>query len=204
MMITVSGMVGSGKSTVAKHIVQVLKSSGVSAHHVRFRSVGWMGARSEERPRPVQSGPTDAPLRGRWSGFQLRTLTAKVAVGYMARIMIFRMTGAAGASSDCVVFDRYFYDSFVHYALVTRRERCYASLIQRTLPVPDVSFLLMASSATLMRRRPEYAPEYVTVVERQYQQLLTRFPELVEIRTDSGEPTLERVEALVRTRISPC
>jgi hypothetical protein len=203
MMITVSGMVGSGKSTVAKHIVQVLETSGIRARHVKFRSVGWMGRLwGTHRPTP-QKTATDRLTQRRWSGFRVRRLTAVVAAGYVGRILMFRMRGPRGRPSECVVLDRYFYDSFVHYALATSRERLYISLMRRILPVPDIAFLLAASPATIEERRPDYALEYVQIAVHGYAQLPSRFPELVQVRTDPGEPSLDRVETIVRTRLSP-
>src|SRR5688572_9950645 len=143
MLITFSGMVGSGKSTCAKHVMNLLESADIDCRYLRFRSLGLLGFRGR-RPRRGDDQPAAAHGGARWSGFQPRTLTAFTACGYLARIVAFRLFGHPGPRA-CHVLDRFFYDSFVHYRLNTRLERWYMTAIRHVMPVPDVAVLLLAT-----------------------------------------------------------
>jgi hypothetical protein len=100
------------------------------------------------------------------------------------------------------VVDRYFYDNLVHYELRTPTERLCAALLRYLVPVPDVAILLVASPETIAARRLDYAAEYITHVNQAYGGLRDWFPDLIEISTDPDEPSLERVEAVVRERLT--
>lgn len=201
MLITFSGMVGSGKSTAGKHVAGVLAAAGVPCHYVRFRTLGITPFKSSSDKRGAGKQVPNVRVVSRASGFQLRRLTAAITCGYLARMLAFRWLGPSRTASEWFILDRYFYDSFVHYGLGTRRERLYAMLLQRVMPVPDIAVLLVASSETIAARRPDYAPEYISLAGRGYGRLRARFPELIEIRTDRGEPVLGRLERLVLDRL---
>jgi hypothetical protein len=199
MLITVSGMVGSGKSTASKRIIELVEAAGGQCQYVRFRSLGFFGLRS------APGGPataTDAALPARtagprWSGFRPRTLTLLIACGYAVRILAFRAFGPRRSSPVYYVIDRFFYDNFVHYALRSRRERVYAAALARLVPRPDLAILLLASADTLRERRPDYAPAYISVAGLGYSRLPAQFPALVTVETDPGQPSGERLERVI-------
>lgn len=197
MLITFSGMVGSGKSTAARHVAGLFASGGVPSRYLRFRSLAVLPFTSPSDASGARRPAAAAPASPRASGFRLRRLTAATTCGYLVRIVAFRVLGPSRTSSEWTVLDRYFYDSFVHYELGTWRERLYAAVLRRVMPVPDIAVLLVASSETIAERRPDYAREYISLATRGYARLRTMFPELVEIRTDPGEAMLERLDALV-------
>ena len=99
------------------------------------------------------------------------------------------------------IANRYFYDNLVHYELDTPRARFYAALLARYMPRPDVAILLLASHETIAARRPNYSRDYVDAVERAYRELPSRFPQLVVIASDTGQPTLQRAQAVLHERL---
>lgn len=198
MLITLSGMVGSGKTTAATHVLAVLEAAQEPSEYVRFRSLTLFGA---QRLRAESSGATRTPAM-RWQGFTPKALTFPVACGYLARIIAFRMFGPSRKSARWNVLDRYFYDSFVHFELRSARERLYLGALRRVIPVPDISVVLIASDHTIARRRPDYAPEYVSAAGEKYRTLRRYFPELIEISADDAETVLDQLTALVRGRLN--
>jgi hypothetical protein len=94
------------------------------------------------------------------------------------------------------VLNRYFYDVFAHYELDTRSERFYYSVLRTIMPVPDLAIVALAAPDTIAKRRPNYSNEYLTEVGRAYEGMRERFPELIELRTDPGEPTFEGLEII--------
>lgn len=71
------------------------------------------------------------------------------------------------------------------------------------MPVPDVAILLTAKPSTVTERRPTYSTEYLSSVGEAYGELREYFPELVEIRTDPGEPAFDQLENTMVERLSP-
>lgn len=196
--ISVSGIVGSGKTTVATHVVDWFGRQGVQAEQRRFQSLPCFRLLS---PRSVPTAGR-APKQPRWRGYRPRALTLRELIGYVARILAFRLYRSWGANKRVQVFNRYFYDNLVHYAMATRRERIYARILDWLLPRPDVAFLLLAAPETIEARRSQYAAEYLFHVAEAYDKLRRRFPELVPISTDPGESTLERVEATLTAQLA--
>jgi thymidylate kinase len=187
-LITVSGMVGSGKSTAAHHIVARLAAAGVPCEYVRFRFLSRGSVRRRARSRASKAASGADRMTPRAAGFRMRRLTVSIACGYLARILLFRLFAARRSSPVCYVVDRYFYDSLVHYALRGWDEQLGLAVLRRAMPVPDLALLLTATPATILRRRPDYAPEYVAAATIGYTRLPTQFPHLVAIATDGPQP----------------
>ena len=192
-------MVGSGKTTAAAHLQGLLESHGMPVAQWRFQALPCFdilrppSTRKRHRPDPDRNQ--------RWSGYRRKRLTAGVTLGYVLRILAFRWFRRRRLLGFHIA-NRYFYDNFVHYRLDTPMERLYAGLLQRLMPVPDIPILLVASPETIAERRPNYSPEYLAAVEKAYAALRSRFPELVEISTDPGASTLDRLEEVLRIRLS--
>ena len=182
MLITVSGMVGSGKSTVVQHVVAALEHNGIVADLQRLQwltSLKGKGAASPAQPRRFTG-----PRGSRRSGYRRQRLTVWRAIGYMGRIAIFRASRMR-RRAQAIVLNRYFYDSFVHYRLESRGERVLAALLARFVPKPDVAILLVASLDTIKARRPSYSADYLRIMYDGYADLEARFPNLVRICTDA-------------------
>jgi hypothetical protein len=196
MLVTVSGLVGSGKTTVARHLVQVLKSQHVTATLWNFRSLPCFHPLGRS-PRPETTGSTRI---GRGGGYRLRRLTARTTLGYIVRILAFRVYLFRHRSTTHKVSNRYFYDNLVHFTLEGARERFYLSRLSRLIPKPDVAILVLASIETTASRRPSFAIEYVSALHGSYVALSRRFPHLVVVVTEPGAASLEQAEAAVRQR----
>jgi thymidylate kinase len=201
MLITVSGMVGSGKSTTAKCVVQLLQASGVQPHYVRFRKLDVFGGGTARSRRDAAKRRDAADHEPRGAGFRPRRLSAPLAVGYALRILAFRLS-RIGRAAGCVVLDRYFYDNLIHYELEANAARVYVSVLRRLMPRPDLALLLEASNETLAGRRSNYTRTYVEVANRQYRGLPAHFPHLVIIRTDTGSSTREQLHDALRPVIA--
>ena len=195
MLVTVSGMVGSGKSTAVRSIARLLEQHGVEATCWNFQSLPCFGRRRLPRPKGVEGDATQ-----RWTEYRQKPLTARLTTGYLVRILAFRVFRRWHGGRHCHVMNRYFYDNLVHYRLTTRREQRYVALLQRLVPVPDVAILLVASAATIETRRPAYSATYVTTVEEAYDNLRRFFPQLVVVNTDRGQAS-DRIDPLILERI---
>jgi thymidylate kinase len=190
MLITFSGVVGSGKSTAAKYTLDVLGRSGLRAKYLRFQSLSsFKGSRRPRGPRrarpraPFTPEVDQASMRG--YGYRRRKLTLSRALVYMARAIIFRVFRLRSDSQTCLVVNRYFYDNLAHYQLTTRIERIYISLLRLVIPAPDLPLVLVASLEATAERRPNYEHAYLGEVWAGYENLRQYFPELIVISSDS-------------------
>ena len=200
MIVAVSGMVGTGKSTAVKHILDLLQRHGVEAVQWRFQRLPCITFTSVATS--VSGEPSHGPDKTpRGQGYRSRTLTLGVALGYLARAITFRVYRRWPSSPPWVVSNRYFYDSFAHFDLSRGRGSMYAHLLERLLPKPDLAFLMVASRETLAARRPQYSVEYIDRVATGYQQLRNLFPELVEVSSETDARGLERIEGAIQQRL---
>ena len=67
VLVTVSGMIGSGKSTVLRHLLQVLEKEGVAASEWRFQQLPCFTMRraAAHRPGASTATPPASAERGR-------------------------------------------------------------------------------------------------------------------------------------------
>lgn len=120
MFITVSGMVGSGKTTVANRLLTLLQARGVDASCLRFQALPcftFLRSPLRRRQRTSEGRATPAGTQARtirWSGYRRKRLTAGVTLVWVARIVAFRIYRLFWRSNRVYVLNRYFYDLLVH------------------------------------------------------------------------------------------
>jgi thymidylate kinase len=189
--ISISGIVGSGKSTVARHLLQKLQNTRATAEYVRFQTLPCFtllrrgGHEAKPRPLPAREQPGGPQGAVRWAGYRRRRLTLTAASSYAARTVLFRLYLLTKPADSVLVVDRYFYDSLAHCHLTSRTERFFLRVLKRLVPDPDVALVLLASPATIAMRRPNYASEYVEQVLRGYGNVANHFLNVSTLSTDS-------------------
>jgi len=210
MLITFSGIVGGGKSTNAKQASRFLQEAGYSVVYFRFRFLtarrifqslfmkrkAAVAPPSKEKPEKTK---TEAPPRRR----KLVKLTLARTLGYLWRILIFRIFAAVCLRQKIIIIDRFYYDSLAHYSLAGYRERFYLTLLKKALPVPNLAMMLLARPQTILRRRPNYDGEYIHRLYRRYQQVAREFPHVIVLRTDSLQNLTAIILQHVRQAVTP-
>lgn len=208
MFISVSGMVGAGKTTVANAIADSLRASGLEATTWRFQSLPCFTLLrrslhpSAHQPRTSAEDGKAGPATVRGAGYRRNRLTLSRTLVYLVRILAFRAYMLLWRRGEWRVFNRYFYDLFAHLDLTRRAERRYFALLQALVPIPDLAIVTVAELETVARRRPNYSSEYLREVAAAYRRLQRDVPGLVEIRTDPGDPGVEQVDALLAERLA--
>lgn len=182
-VITLSGVVGAGKSTAAKEIVTRLRAAGREALHVRFQEfVRVRGERRHDsRPGRDEQGEGSENRRIRWGGYRRRRLSLRITAGYILRTMLFRARMRRWPTGTILVFDRYFYDSLVHFDLDAAPVA--TRLLLRAIPVPSRAAIMVIPAGIIQERRPTYAPEYAKQVAHGYRALAARLPQVTVVDT---------------------
>jgi thymidylate kinase len=204
VLITVSGMVGSGKTTTVREITSFARAHGLDAHARRFQSLPCITLRPRHRPDRRNAGTAssrETAAAVRWDGYARKRLGIIAVAVFMARIVAFRIyRRAAWKAAEWNVLNRYFYDSLSHYQPRSSRERMYYRIILALIPRPDLAILVTASRDTIAQRRPDYAKAYVELVGESYRHLASQVHDLIELPTDA-HGTEERLTAILETRL---
>ena len=194
MLITFSGIVGSGKSTNAKTAHRSLRKMRYPAAYFRFRFLDW-----RKIFQPLQFDRKKAPAAARHSpgtskqapqsAHELRkqnttVLTFARFLVYLWRILMFRAFVSLRLRRAIGICDRFFYDSFVHYHLTRKRERFYFRILKRILPTPDLALMFVAQPKNIIERRRHYDPEYLLRLSGRYATIIREFPNITVIHTD--------------------
>ncbi len=188
MLITFSGIVGSGKSTNAKHVFKFLQEQGYPAVYIRFRFLTWRKifqplSTKRKHPRAHKKAVPKAHDKPRRCQPTV-PLTLVRFLGYLWRTLIFRAFVRIRLRQKIAIMDRFYYDSFTHYKLASRAERSYMWVLKKAMPVPDLALMLIAEPKVILRRRPHYDAGYVRELFLNYTQIAREFPNLVTIKTD--------------------
>ncbi|MDL1878140.1 hypothetical protein FBQ85_23680, partial [Cytophagia bacterium CHB2] len=165
MLITFSGMVGSGKSKNAQNTLLLLQEFGHAPHYLRFRMLGWWQLFNPPSRAPWQmreESSSEKPSRPLMMGSRKRRLgldkrlTTLVFVGYLLRILRFRIYRFLYHRHDLLVLNRYFYDNLAQFRAANAREQKYLRLLLDAIPKPDLAFLMVVRPETALQRRASY------------------------------------------------
>jgi thymidylate kinase len=198
LLVTVSGMVGTGKTTAIRQIADVMQRKGIASAEWRFQRLLCITLRPRRSGSHTASGATER----RGVGYQSRRLTAFIVLGHLVRIIAFRVFRRWPPVPTAAISDRYFYDSLAHYELGTRRERIYSAILRRMIPKPDVAFLMVASPQAVAMRRPQYTTDYLQNVAQGYDRVLRLFPELIEITSEPQHKGLEQIGVILEQKLA--
>lgn len=193
--IAVSGVVGSGKSSTARAVVELLQTAGVDAEHVRFREFVAIGQGSP-RTAGTARGDVAAQDEPRWQGYRRRRLGAAAVGVQLLRILVFRLKIARRPANRVLVFDRYFFDSLAHFEL--RPGGVLLTVLRMAIPRPTLAALLVVPESTIVSRRPHYSREYVSGASRGYDDIGMTFPDLLVIHVSEHDSVASRAALLVR------
>jgi thymidylate kinase len=176
LLVTFSGIDGSGKSTNIATLTASLTSAGLRVQAATFwddvvvfprlrenltRKLfrGEMGVGSPEKP--VQR--RDKNLRP-W-----HVTLARCGFYLLDAIHLRRLAKQLlGSECDVVIFDRYLYDQLAVLPMKQKAVRIYARLLCELVPRPDISYLLDASPEAAFIRKPEYPLEFLKQYRRSY------------------------------------
>ena len=179
LLISFSGVDGSGKSTQIENLRSALHHSGLSTRLLAFWDNVVVGIKyregfvhkiyKSERGIGAPGKPVnrrDKNMRGWYLTLARHFLYLLDAVSLCRVVAREKKTGA-----DVIILDRYIYDELSNLNLENPLSRAFVRFIHAFVPQPDIAYLLDADPARAYDCKPEYPLEFMKECRQAYFEL---------------------------------
>lgn len=223
MLITLSGLDGAGKSTLADALQARLRKSGVRAiiFHMN-KEVGLYAylrtardavlrairpgraAAADKAQLPAEAGRSEpgsakaALLEIRRRIIWNKSLRRWVDLGDLLTFLIYRLF-IEKIRGRVLIMDRYFYDRMAD--LADGRSWRYLRWFSRIIPDPDVAVLVEVTPEEAFARKGEYSVESMTRRRAIYKEIFSWVPQSVTLANDDLDVALHTLEQIVFDRL---
>ena len=180
MLISFSGVDGSGKSTQIDNLRSALQAAGLTTSLLAFWDNVVVGVRYREgfvhkvykSERGI--GAPGKPVNRRDKNMRGWHLTLARHFLYLLDALNLRRVVARErrkSGVDVVILDRYIFDELSNLNLANPLSRRFVKFVQALVPSPDIAYLLDADPAAAYVRKPEYPVEFMKKCRRAYFEL---------------------------------
>lgn len=181
ILLSFSGMDGSGKSTQIEQLCDDLANAGFTVRRVEFWNnvVAFSSLRADFSRKVLQSdgevGRPDKPAQRNDKNARKWYLTSGRHVLYLLDAIKLRrlVKKLLARETDVIVFDRYIYDQLATLPLERSFTNSYAKFILKLVPKPNISFLIDAVPEVARARKPEYPLDFMHRYRKAYLRLST-------------------------------
>ena len=169
LLVSFSGVDGSGKTTQIEALLAWLRDAGLKAGVLRFwEDIAVLGRMRETMSHTLFKsekgiGAPGKPVQRRDKNVRGWYMTASRMYLYSldaARLALVMAT-ASRNNADVVIFDRFLYDELANLDLGNPMAQEYARMLLKFIPRPDVAFVLDADPAQARARKPEYPLDFI-------------------------------------------
>jgi thymidylate kinase len=180
MLISFSGVDGSGKSTQIENLRSALQAAGFTTSLLAFWDNVVVGVKYREgfvhkvykSERGI--GAPGKPVNRRDKNMRGWHLTLARHFLYLMDALNLRRVVAREKSKsgvDVVILDRYIFDELSNLNLANPLSRRFVKFVQALVPRPDIAYLLDADPDAAYARKPEYPVEFMKKCRRAYFEL---------------------------------
>ena len=211
MLITLSGLDGAGKSTLAEALRASLAKDGIPAviYHINWQLGLYAVLRKARstvkrlaRGSPQLEQRAGATGRSTLPEWQRRLVWSKglrrcvdlIDLGGFALYLLY----VEKVLGRVLIMDRYFYDRLTD--LADGRHWAYARLFARLIPTPDVPVFVRVDPQVAFERKGERSVEAMTRRESHFAIIFGWVPNAVEIDNDRLDRATEELRAIVLAR----
>lgn len=176
MLISFSGVDGSGKSTQIENLRSALHAAGLTTQLLAFWDNVVVGVKyregfvhkvyKSERGTGAPGKPVnrrDKNMRGWHLTIARHFLYLLDAINLCRVVARQRKSGA-----DVVILDRYIYDELSNLNMTNPLSRAFIRLVHSFVPRPDIAYLLDANPEAAYARKPEYPVDFMKKCRRAY------------------------------------
>ena len=169
LLVSFSGLDGSGKTTQINHARTVLAQLGLRQRLLAFWDNVVVGCRWREGfvhkvyKSEIGVGAPGKPVHRRDKNVRKWYLSfARHGLYLMDALHLCLVVARAKRSdADVIIFDRYIYDELANLPLANPLTRAYIRLVDAIVPRPDIAFLLDADPVAANARKPEYPVDFM-------------------------------------------
>lgn len=207
LLVSFSGLDGSGKSTQIAHLTAYFREHGLSLRTLAFWDNVVVCTRYREGfvhkvyGSEKGIGAPDKPVNRRDKNVRAWYLSLARHLLYLADAVNLRRVVASAQRSpvDVIILDRYIYDELANLPLSNRLTRVFVRLVARLVPRPDVAYLLDADPEAARARKPEYPVDFM----RQYRESYFALAEMLGTMTIIPPLPLPDAQAAVVDSVVP-
>ncbi len=175
LLVSFSGLDGSGKSTQIEHLRSILTGLGCSPRVLEFWNSVVVFARYRESfvHKVFKSergiGAPGRPVERRDKNVRGWHVTLARHFMYLADALHLRWVVArARRTPRAIIMDRYIYDELTNLPLGNRLSRAFVRFVLAIAPRPDIAYLLDADPDSAHARKPEYPIQFMRHCRQSY------------------------------------
>jgi len=168
LLVSFSGIDGSGKTTQIDVVLAWLSDAGLRVRLLRFwDDIAILGRMRETMSHTLFKsekgiGSPDKPVQRRDKNVSAWYMTAsRLYLYFLDAARLAFVMATASRDADVVIFDRFLYDQLANLDLGNPVAQTYARMLLRSVPRPDVAFLLDADPLQARARKPEYPLDFI-------------------------------------------
>ncbi len=214
LLISFSGLDGSGKSTQIANLREFLHTQGLTTNLLAFwDDVVVLSRYREGFVHKVYGsekgiGAPDRPVNRRDKNVRKWYLSiARHGLYLLDAMHLVRVVARARRSgSDVVIMDRYIYDELANLPLSNWITRVFVRTVAALIPKPDVAYILDADPEAARARKPEYPVDFMRLCRSAYMQLaqmLGYMTVIPPLPLAEAKREVEHAAALAISRRSP-
>lgn len=197
MLVTFSGLDGSGKSTLCQKLCEKLYKSGILYHQIHIipwslaNHIGhWLGIEDSNLPSRKRSVDDIKPLGRLETWARLFTIFIDI---IRFHIIFHRFIKS---KRFVLIIDRYFWDLLIKLEYCGWNGSLIKNFLLRLIPQPDLPLYIDVEPDTAYERKPEHSREYYQIKSRLYENAVT--PSTIRLFNKDIDIATEQLFSFVR------